>query len=123
MVHVAKAGPLRLTFLHRIRQKHAVLSLSLLTFVLDLTSLSPGKSTPLPQLKVKASNQFQRATVEITVKAGYYEISINVTEPSMDNYELRHITAAFATGSDENAGQSNTANDGVPEKDEDRSEH
>ncbi|KAJ7573328.1 hypothetical protein C8J56DRAFT_1034039 [Mycena floridula] len=118
MVHVAKAGALQLTFLHRAYGSPAVLSLSLLTFGLDFSSLSPGKTTPLPQLKIKPDG-FQRDTVEIMVETGYYEISINV-DPYF--YYLRSITAAFATGSDENPGQSSKGNDETPEKEDDKAE-
>ncbi|KAJ7577584.1 hypothetical protein C8J56DRAFT_1171026 [Mycena floridula] len=125
MVHVAKAGPLHLTFLHRVRRAQAVLSLSLLTFGLDFTTLSPSRSTPLPRLKIrpiKLRDTFQCATVEITVEAGYHEISIDVTESFEDDYELRGITTTFATESDENPGQGSEASDGIPEKDDAKSE-
>ncbi|KAJ7573285.1 hypothetical protein C8J56DRAFT_983463 [Mycena floridula] len=120
MVHVAKAGALQLTFLHRAMYGDAVLSLSLLTFGLDFTSLSPGKTTPLPQLKIKPSDGFRRDTVEIMVEAGYYEISIDVEAPSF--YNLRRITAAFATGSDKNPGQGSSTNDEISEEEDSKSE-
>ncbi|KAJ7577582.1 hypothetical protein C8J56DRAFT_1113672 [Mycena floridula] len=120
MVHVVKAGALQLTFLHRESRRHTVLSLSLLTFGLDFTSLSPGKTTPLPQLKIKPSDGFQRDTVEIMVEAGYYEISIDVEASYL--YHLCRITAAFATGSDENPGQSSKGNDDMSEEDADEPE-
>ncbi|KAJ7573803.1 hypothetical protein C8J56DRAFT_1033632 [Mycena floridula] len=119
MVHVAKAGALQLTFLHKTSQENEVLSLSLLTFSLDFTSLSPSRTTPLPQLKIKPSDGFQRDTVEIMVEAGYHEISIGMKSWF---YYLRSITAAFATGSDENPGQSSKANNETPEKEDDKAE-
>ncbi|KAJ7573340.1 hypothetical protein C8J56DRAFT_517605 [Mycena floridula] len=119
MLHVAKAGALQLTFLYKTTYEDAVLSLSLLTFGLDFTPLSPGKSTPLSQLKIEPSDGFRRDTVEIMVEAGYYEISIDVTEMSIiGDYYLRSITTAFATGSDENPGQDSKVNDELSEKDD-----
>ncbi|KAJ7573330.1 hypothetical protein C8J56DRAFT_1130813 [Mycena floridula] len=109
MVHVAKAGALQLTFLHKAPDGDAVLSLSLLTFGLDFTSLSPGKTTPLPQLEI--------------IEAGYYEISIDVNGASVFHpYYLRSITAAFATGSDENPGQGSSTNDEISEEEDSKSE-
>ncbi|KAJ7573808.1 hypothetical protein C8J56DRAFT_506614 [Mycena floridula] len=116
MVHVAKAGALQLTFWHRALLGNVVLSLSLLTFGLDFTSLSPGKTTPLPQLKIKPSDGFQSDTVEIMVEPGYHEISIDVEASSL--YNLCRITAAFAAGSDENPGQDSKVNDELSEKDD-----